>query len=95
MGYPLNDRDVTQQDEMRESAVHRLKARRGFRVHVAVYLIVNALLVIIWGSSETAYFWPGWAIFGWGIGLALHGWSIFLRTPISEDEIRREMEQVN
>jgi hypothetical protein len=72
-----------------------LKARRGFRVHVAVYLIVNALLVIIWGSSDTAYFWPGWAIPGWGIGLALQGWSGFLRKPILEDEIRREMERVN
>jgi 2TM domain len=30
---------------------------------------------------------------GWGIGLAFHGWSVYLPKRISEDEIRREMER--
>jgi hypothetical protein len=30
---------------------------------------------------------------GWGVGLAFHGWSAYLKQPISEDEIRREMER--
>ena len=35
-------------EERREAAVKRLKAKRSFKTHLAVYLIVNTLLVIIW-----------------------------------------------
>lgn len=83
------------QNDKRAVAIERLKAKRGFRAHLAIYLIVNILLVSIWAVSGRAYFWPGWAMLGWGIGLALHGWSVYFRKPISEDEIRREMEGGN
>jgi hypothetical protein len=83
---------MTEQNGKRKAAVKRVKAKRGFRVHVAIYLVVNTLLVVVWALSGAAYFWPGWAMLGWGIGLAFHGWSAYLKRPISEDEIRREME---
>jgi hypothetical protein len=51
------------------------------------------MLAIIWLSSDATYFWPGWAMLGWGVGFVLHGWTVFLRKPISEDEIRREIER--
>jgi hypothetical protein len=78
-------------DERREAAIGRLKAKRDFRGHVAAYVIVNALLVAIWALSGAGYFWPVWAILGWGVGLAFHGWDVHLRRPISEDDIRAEM----
>jgi hypothetical protein len=84
---------MTEQNTERDAAIKRLKARRGFHVHVAIYLVVNALLVVIWALSGAAYFWPIWAMLGWGIGLAFHGWSVYFRKTISEDDIRREMER--
>jgi 2TM domain-containing protein len=60
---------------------------------VAIYLVVNLLLVVIWALSGVGQFWPIWAMLGWGIGLAFHGWSVYVRKPISEDEIRREMQR--
>ena len=33
--------------------------------------------------------------FGWGIGLGLHGWSAYIRQPIGEDEVQREMAQLS
>ncbi len=79
--------------ERREAAIERLKAKRDFRNHVAVYLIVNAMLVVIWALSGQGYFWPVWPMLGWGIGLALHGWKAFFERPISEEEISREMQK--
>ena len=63
------------------------------KFHAAIYLVVNALIVVVWASSGAGYFWPIWAMLGWGIGLAFHGWSVYLQKRISEDEIRREMER--
>ena len=77
----------------RESAVKQVKAKRDFKNHAAVYVIVNALLVFIWAVSGFGYFWPIWAIVGWGIGLAFNAWGAYFQKPISEDEIQREMER--
>lgn len=87
------DVGTANEEHRREAAVGRLKARRDFRNHVAVYVIVNIMLVAIWRVSSGGYFWPIWPMIGWGVGLALHGWSVYYQKPISEDEIRREMER--
>jgi hypothetical protein len=49
----------------------------GFYVHLAVYLAVQAMLVITWAlTSRTddgfGFPWFLFVIFGWGIGLAAH-----------------------
>ncbi len=80
-------------DMRREAAIKRLEAKRGFAVHAAIYVIVNLLLVVIWAFSGHDYFWPIWPIVGWGVGLAIHGWMTDFQKPISEDDIRREMEK--
>jgi hypothetical protein len=81
--------------ERRKAAIKRLKAKRGFKAHLAIFVAVNTLLLVIWASSGSTYFWPIWVLLGWGIGLGFHGWSVYYRLPISEDEIRREMERGN
>jgi class 3 adenylate cyclase len=51
--------------------------RQSFKIHLTVYLAVNAGLIGIWAASGGGYFWPVWPILGWGIGLACHGASLF------------------
>ena len=82
-------------EERRKAAVERVKARRDFKTHVAVYVIVNLFLVGIWALSGQGYFWPIWPILGWGIGLLFHAWDVYFKRPITEDEIQREMERGN
>ena len=72
-------------------AIERLERKRDFTAHLAVYLIVNAGLVVIWALTSAGYFWPLWPILGWGIGVALHAWDVFGRRPITEERIRAEM----
>ncbi len=81
------------QDDRREAALKRLKAKRDFRTHIAVYVIVNLMLVAIWAFTGRGYFWPIWALLGWGVGLSLNAWVVFFERPISEDDIRKEMER--
>lgn len=81
------------EEARREVALKRLKARREFWQHVGVYVLVNALLVVVWAvTGDGGYFWPMWPLLGWGIGLVLHAWETFQR-PISEEAIRKEMEK--
>ncbi len=77
----------------RQAAINRIEARRGFDMHATVYGVVNLLLVLIWSLTGRGYFWPIWPILGWGVGLALHYWAVNGRAPITEDEIRREMDR--
>ena len=81
-------------DDRREAAIRRLKARRGFRQHLAMYAVVNGFLVVIWAITGDGDFWPVWSMVGWGIGLALHGWGVYGERPITEAEIQHEMEKV-
>lgn len=84
---------MSDQEDRREAAVKRVKAKRDFKNHIAAYLIVNTLLVVIWAVSGFGYFWPIWVIAGWGVGLALNAWTVYFERPITEDDIRREMER--
>ncbi len=40
---------------------------------VAVYVVVNVALVVVWALSGGGYFWPAWSILGWGLGLVKGG----------------------
>jgi adenylate cyclase len=75
------------------AAIERIEAKRAFGRHVTVYVAVNLLLIAIWAITSRGYFWPIWPILGWGVGLGANYWGAFLRKPISDDEIRREIEK--
>ncbi len=70
-----------------------MEAKRAFRFHAAIYGVVNLLLIVVWTLTGAGYFWPIWPILGWGVGVGFHYWVVFQQKPISEDEIRREMER--
>ena len=85
---------ATTEEEIRKEAVKRLKKKRDFKAHLVSYVLVNAMLVGIWAISGRGYFWPGWVLLGWGVGLAFNAWDVFGRHTITEDQIRREMEKL-
>jgi len=64
------------------------RGRRGgletsFRIHLAVYVVVNVMLIGIWAASGGGYFWPVWPVLGWGIGLGCHGAPLLARRGAS------------
>ncbi len=44
---------------------------KSLKVHVAIYLPVNLLLIGMWAVGGGA-FWPVWPILGWGLAVACH-----------------------
>ena len=82
------------EQEIRDQAIERLKKRRDFKTHVLMYVTVNAFLVVIWAISDSGFFWPIFPILGWGIGVIANAWDVYGRKPISEEEIRREVDRL-
>jgi hypothetical protein len=88
-------------DELRARAETRVKAREDFRIHLLVYVLVNAFLWFIWftadraGPGGTSVPWPAFASFGWGIGLAAHWWTVYgIDDARREAEIEKEMRRL-
>ena len=54
-------------------AKKRAEAKRGFLVHLTVYLGVNTVLVLVWAFAAGGGFpWFIFPILGWGIGVLSH-----------------------
>ncbi|MDJ0954415.1 MAG: 2TM domain-containing protein [Acidimicrobiia bacterium] len=82
-------------EEQRQRAIGLIQAKREFWRHFAVYLVVNAFLVLIWALTSGGYFWPVWPILGWGIGVAAHAVRVYVRpAEISEAQIDRELDRL-
>jgi hypothetical protein len=80
--------------EAYEKAKKRVEAKIGFYIHLAVYVGVNVLLVIINVFTSPHYLWFKWPLMGWGIGLIFHGLGTFFflkGSPIKERMIEKEM----
>jgi hypothetical protein len=61
----------------REEAQKRVRETREFHVHLAVYVIVMAVLVVVNLLTSPGYLWFIWPLLGWGIGVVLHAASTF------------------
>jgi hypothetical protein len=75
----------------RAAALIRLRRRRGFEAHAAVFAVVVGIEVLIWGLTSRGYFWPIWTVVGWGALLAVHAWFGLRRGPITEAAIQAEL----
>ena len=96
----LMDEVVGESQEMRrEQALRRIKKRRDFHAHLFVYLVVNIALWGIWSviaiTSGGRSPWPVWVTLGWGLAVVFNAWDVYVRRPITEDEIRREMDRLD
>jgi hypothetical protein len=87
----LSDEDI---DHL---ARKRAGAKLGWYLHAAVYLVVN---LAMFASSRYGLGTRPWSVFpllGWGVGLALHGISVFLLakgSPWRERLVERERERL-
>ena len=82
-------------EELRSKALKRIHERRAFYMMLAIYVVVNAALVGYWFINGGGYFWPGWVIFGWGIGVVVQGFRVFVSpSEPSDAEVQREMEKM-
>ncbi len=87
-----------------QKAREHVNKLRRFYTDALIYGVVNLGLILIWAISGGGYFWPIWVIVGWGIGLAVHAFSLglipqvnamvpFMTPEWEEHEVRRLMKK--
>ena len=90
---------LMEKEETYQRARRRVEAKIGFYIHLAVYVGVNILLIIINLLTAPQHLWFIWPLMGWGVGIFFHGMSTFfftgrkfkeLRDRMIEEEIKRE-----
>jgi hypothetical protein len=80
-----------EQPDLRERALTQLRKKHEFHAHLAAYILVNSMLVVLYFMTDPGgFFWPAFPILGWGIGLFFHAWDVYGGPP-SEEQIRKEM----
>ena len=67
------------------------KARAGFKTHLAVYLVINALLWLIWmfTGGTNVHPWPIWPTIGWGIGIIFNYLGVYQFNHTAEREYEK------
>ncbi|PWI30456.1 histidine kinase [Flavobacteriaceae bacterium LYZ1037] len=76
------ERDFSELERL-ERARKRVKKIKGFYSHLLVYVVINIMIVIIniqdLNPGESYFQYKNFfTLFFWGIGLAVHGLSVFL-----------------
>ena len=84
-------------DAIEQLARRRAGAKLGWYIHAVVYVLVNA---VIFAMSRYGFGDRPWSIFpllGWGLGLALHGVSVFVLgtgSGLRERMVQKERERL-
>ena len=73
MEQSISDRER----ELRQEARKRAQVKLSFFGHLAIYLVVNLVLLALNLLTSPGSLWFYWPLLGWGIGVAAHGIAVY------------------
>jgi len=84
------------EEEIYEEARKRVKAKRDFYQHLAIYVVVNIILVLVWRfAAGGGYPWFLWPLGGWGIAVLFNFLNVFVfPTRLEKGAIEKEAEKL-
>jgi hypothetical protein len=88
---PLSD------EEIDRLARKRAGAKLGWFIHATVYVVVNVVLYLISSEALGQRRWSAFPMLGWGVGLLLHGASVWLfgaGSELRERLVQKERERL-
>jgi hypothetical protein len=96
----MNDGTI-EQDELLKKAERRADAVIAFRQHLTVYIVINALIFVIWlvialvAGGDAWFPWFVFPLVGWGIGITMHGWNVYGQSEAKREKlIAKELEHM-
>jgi hypothetical protein len=91
MSTPLSD------EELDRLARRRAGAKLGWYAHFMIYLAVNLMLFAMSDLAFGTRRWSVYPVLGWGLGVALHGISVFVLgqgSGLRERMVQKERERL-
>jgi hypothetical protein len=85
-----------QSQDLDRIARKRAGAKMGWYIHAFVFIAVNLLLAVL--SASSGRHWAVFPFFGWGLGLAVHGFVVFVVTGgsgLHDRLVARERERLS
>ena len=83
------------EEQIHEEASKRIKEKKRFYGGLVTYLIVNAVLIVIWALSDRGYMWFLWPLGIWGAFVLGDFLRIFVFREKSDHEaIEKEVEKI-
>jgi hypothetical protein len=85
---------LTQREEKELHATFEKRMRGDFYVHLMVFGVINLFLCGLNQVVSPGYQWWLWALSGWGLGVAIHAGTVFLKSSSAyEAEFERWAEK--
>lgn len=78
-------RDYTEAERYYQ-AQKKVEGIKNFYEHLTVYVLVNPIVMVVNLTTSPHYLWFLYCLFGWGIGITLHGLKTFNYTPFFNKE---------
>ena len=83
------------EEQIYEEASKKVRDRKRFYGGLATYLIVNAVLIVIWALSGQGYMWFLWPLGIWGVFVLGDYLRVFvLRKGSDHEAIKKEAEKM-
>ena len=89
-----------QNDERYFRAKKQIEEIKGFYGNLVSYIVFISVLLVINLVTSPDHLWFYWPLFGWGIGVIIHGLRVFNYLPFlgkdwEEQKIKKIMDQEN
>ncbi len=78
-----------------EVAQKRINEKRKFRKHFLVFILVNTFLAVVnLFLSNTNDLWFLYSLFGWGIGITMQYYNVYIQPEWEEKEFKKEVNRL-
>ena len=85
---------MTRNYDIKKKAKKRVKKKKEFFEHLISFISTMVFLLIINLLTSPGYLWVVWPLLGWGVGLAIHYFTVFGFFGLgTEDWEEREFER--
>jgi hypothetical protein len=82
-------------DKVQDDALWKVaKKRASFKLGAVAYIVINGMLIGLWyvSTGPHSYFWPGWCLMGWGLGVVFQFVDAYMTNGVFSEE--REFEKL-
>lgn len=73
-----------------KTALKKVRRIRDFYIQLSIYVVINLLLFLINLIVTPDYWWVIWVIIGWGIGILIKAFRIWVVPMWFDDDWERE-----